>query len=228
MRMFKLWLFGLVFFCFCPPETWAAHHDLQALELQARLFAEQEWSGQAKLTFGQFNRTLKVASCAHPVPSWVGKERRTGATAVVMSCDQPRWNLRLPVRVELPNMQAVATARAISSGTVLTPNDVVLQAIPSGVPIERLILKMEDAVGKLLKRSLASGVTLRSEMLEREQVVRSGQKVRVFVRSSSFEVSADGVAMSNGAIGDWVRVRMSNGRFITGRARADGHVEILL
>lgn len=228
MRMLKFCLFGLVFFAFCPPETWAAHHDLQALELQARLFAEREWNGQAKLDFGQMSRTLKVASCPAPLFSWVGKERRTGATAVVMSCEQPRWNLRLPVQVSLPNMQAVATARALSAGAVLTADDLVLQAVPSGVPIERLVLALPDALGKSLKRSLPAGVSLRTEMLQRPQVVQAGQKVRVFVRSSSFEVSSDGVAMTAGAVGDVVRVRMTNGRAITGRARADGNVEIIL
>lgn len=225
MHMFKSLI--ILVFSLCSALTFAVtHHDLATLELGARQFAEQEWQGEARLNFGKLSTNLRVATCPQVKYSWANHQRKLGATSVMMTCAKPFWTLRLPVTVTAQK-QVVTTTRALKSGTTLSAGDLVLKASPTGVAQDRFLFSLNDAVGKVLTRSILADTALRTDMLERVQLVRSGQPVRVVARSDSFEVSSEGVAASHGAAGDTVRVRV-NGKMISGRVRADGVVEILM
>jgi flagella basal body P-ring formation protein FlgA len=57
-------------------------------------------------------------------------------------------------------------------------------------------------------------------------VIKQGQSVRVISTGAGFSVSAEGKAINNAGVGEVVRVRMESGQTVSGKARADGIVEI--
>jgi flagella basal body P-ring formation protein FlgA len=64
------------------------------------------------------------------------------------------------------------------------------------------------------------------DMLRRPQVVRSGQRVRVVVEGSGFQVSQEGIAQNNAHAGETVKVKLDQKRFVQGTAQADGTIQV--
>jgi flagella basal body P-ring formation protein FlgA len=57
---------------------------------------------------------------------------------------------------------------------------------------------------------------LRQGVVKPAQVFQAGAQVRVVARGVGFQVVSDGQALSAGVIGQIARIRMDNGRIMTG------------
>jgi flagella basal body P-ring formation protein FlgA len=53
-------------------------------------------------------------------------------------------------------------------------------------------------------------------MVRAARVFQAGTQVRVLVQGSGFQISSDARALSAGVVGETARVRMDNGRVISG------------
>ena len=73
-------------------------------------------------------------------------------------------------------------------------------------------------------RPLASGQALRQNLVRPPALFAAGAPVQVMVNGGSFSVTASGNAMSAAGEGQQVRVRMDNGRLVTGMVNANGVV----
>ena len=65
-------------------------------------------------------------------------------------------------------------------------------------------------------RTLGTGQALRQALLRPAQVFQAGSQVRVLAQGAGFQVVSDGLALSAGVIGQTARVRMDNGRVMSG------------
>ncbi|MDH5709289.1 MAG: flagellar basal body P-ring formation chaperone FlgA, partial [Hylemonella sp.] len=72
-------------------------------------------------------------------------------------------------------------------------------------------------LGQLATRPLVMGQVLRQRMVRAAQVFQPGAQVRVLAQGEGYEISADALAMTPGVIGQPARVRMQNGRVLSGR-----------
>ena len=218
----RIWIFlclGLV-----SALVHAAGQDMTALEALAKRFVEAEWAGQDRhVSFGQLDRRLNLEACPDPQAAWAN-ERREGATGVLLSCRQPAWSLRLPVRV-YPKLTRVVLKRPLAAGSVLQATDLQLEnsrataAVPAGT-----LSTLDEAVGKTLDRSLGAGIALRRDMFRVPQIVRAQQKVRVMVDNGGFSVASEGTALAGGGEGEVITVRMPGGRSVQGKIAADGSI----
>ena len=57
---------------------------------------------------------------------------------------------------------------------------------------------------------------MRQGMIKPAQVFQAGTQVRVVAQGSGFQVTSDGQALSAGVVGQAARVRMDNGRVMSG------------
>lgn len=212
--------------CACTAASAAGGvQDMGDLARQARQFAEASLVGSpARISMGVVDARLRLPECPTPLqPGWLNG-RVEGNTAVEMSCPKLGWNIRVPVRVEREIM-VVSLRRPVNAGATLTAEDVMLTPARSnmaGVTFSSL----NEAVGQMVTQNLPAGLVLRRGLLRENQVVRSGQKVQLVASDGSFQVSAEGVAMKNGSVGDVIGVRMPTGRVISGVVSASGAVEV--
>jgi len=181
--------------------------------------------GKVSITMGKLD-TARLPPCtAHEAFSPSGS-RLSGKTHVGVRCLGPNiWSVLVPVSIAVTG-NYVTTARPLVAGQIVQGGDLNtisgdLSQLPSGV-----VTDPSSAVGKTLRNSLGAGQPLRSDQLLAPLVIRQGQSVRVTSTGPSFSVSAEGTALNNAAEGQLAQIRMSSGQTISGKAKADGSVEI--
>lgn len=193
-----------------------AHLTRQAAELP----------GAVDFEIGVIASPGMLASCAQvriePDPG----ARPWGATRVRAVCvEGAQWSMLVPVKISVVATYLVAS-RPLAPGTTLTDADLATRhGRIDNLPGD-LLLDRNAAVGNSTRSLIAGGATLRRAHLRSAIVVRAGQSVRVSSRGAGFEVSSQGEALVSAEAGEPVRVRLSGGRVISGKARADGSVEI--
>ena len=79
-----------------------------------------------------------------------------------------------------------------------------------------MLAQSADWLGLVATRALGTGQTLRQSMVRAPQVFQAGSLVRVLAQGGGFQVSADAQAVSAGVVGQPAKVRMDNGRVLTG------------
>jgi flagella basal body P-ring formation protein FlgA len=89
-----------------------------------------------------------------------------------------------------------------------------------------VVAQPEQWVGQVASRALAAGQPLRQSMVRAPSVFRAGAQVRVTAQGPGFVVAGAGQALSDGGVGQTVRVRMDNGRVISGIVSDSGTVDV--
>jgi flagella basal body P-ring formation protein FlgA len=101
---------------------------------------------------------------------------------------------------------AVAAVRPVERGQVIQPGDVQLAAFPAKTANDRLLHDVELAVGQEATRSLAPGQPIDLQSLRPPVLVRRRDSVRVSVLAPGVRLTTNGVALEDGAQGEWVQI----------------------
>jgi flagella basal body P-ring formation protein FlgA len=83
-------------------------------------------------------------------------------------------------------------------------------------------------VGQVAARSLAGGQALRQSMVRAPHLFRAGAQVKIVAQGPGYAVTSAGQAMTAGAAGQTVRIRMDNGRIVSGTVSENGTVDVAL
>ncbi len=131
-------------------------------------------------------------------------------------------------RLKFQSRRAV-TAREIAEGTVLVPEDVKIETVASDRPEPA---GWAPPYGLVVLRRLAENTELRTQMLSVAQMpvaVRRNESVVIRIEQPGLTVTAIGVALQEGRIGEYVKVRNTDSsRIIVCKVNADGTVEPML
>lgn len=157
--------------------------------------------------------------------SWPPGVPMTGSTFVEVSCPDKGWNVRYPVVID-ENRMGVVTTRRLQAGETIGAGDIRLVELSNPALGHNVFSSVDEVVGKTVRSGLPPGTWVRNFMVQAPIIVRANQLVRVLAEDGNFQVSADGVATNNAAIGEAVSVRMPNGRVVRGTVRADGNVAV--
>jgi flagella basal body P-ring formation protein FlgA len=71
-------------------------------------------------------------------------------------------------------------------------------------------------LGQVAVRALTTGQALRQNMVRPPQVFQAGAQIRVMAQGTGFQITSDGQALSAGVVGQLAKVRMDNGRVMSG------------
>lgn len=166
-----------------------------------------------------------LPACESPEPFLPGGARLWGRISVGVRChsDQP-WTRYVPVHIAVRSVYYVAL-QPIPAGHVLTVADATaregdLTSLPRSV-----IVDPSQFNGATALNQIASGAPLRRELLRDAVAVQRGQTIRVRTQGAGFVVSAEGKAMTSGAVGALIQVKMQGGTLISGIVGPDGMVE---
>ena len=157
-----------------------------------------------------------------PTPSaWRGRVR------VQLQCQQPAWRWAVLVHVQRMGF-VVQTQRSVPSGTVLQRGDLDLLEVDLALEPEGVATRPDQVLGRETTRPLRESSSIVLNNLRAATVIRKGERVVVRVLGSTFEVLSDGVAQQNGGAGDAIRIKMADGKLITGEVVSSGEVAIRL
>lgn len=182
--------------------------------------------GQASYSIGAINASGLPDDCRNLNVTMDTNARPWGKTHVNVRCTAgSTWSLYVPVDIHVL-VDYVVSARPLRAGQVISAADIRqrqgdLADLPQGI-----LTDLTQAIGQLSRVSLPADRPLRADMLLQPLVVKQGQNVKVVSGGVSFQVSSDGRALNNAAVGQVIQVRLASGQVISGIAQKDGTVSI--
>lgn len=178
---------------------------------------------------GQLNSRLKLAPCTKVEPFIPAGSQLWGKTRLGVRCLEgaSRWTVFLPVTVK-----AFGTAWVVKSnvvpGAVLTEDDAMEAEVDWAAERSPILGNPAQWVGQVASRSLTAGQALRQGMTRAAQVFQAGAQVRVVAQGNGFQISTAGQALSAGYVGQTARVKMDNGRVMSGLVLDDRTIRMAL
>lgn len=170
-----------------------------------------------EVVVGALDGRLRLAPCARVEPYLPPGARLWGKTRVGLRCSEgpARWNVFLPVTVKAFGPAWVVRSD-LPAGAVLSEADLMQAEVDWAEAPSPVMAQPQQWVGQVAVRALATGWTLRQNMVRPATVFQAGTQVRVVAQGVGFQITADGQALSAGVIGQLARVRMDNGRIMSG------------
>lgn len=178
---------------------------------------------------GALDSRLSLAPCAQVEPYMPTGTRLWGKTRIGLRCvDGPsRWNVFLPVQVQAFGQTWVMRSD-VPSGTALALDDAVMSEVDWAHENQSVLADPEMWVGQTATRALRTGQVLRHGMVKPSQVFQAGSMVRIIAKGPGFSVTSAGQALSAGIVGEMARVRVDNGRVVSGLVLDMRTVEVSL
>ena len=178
---------------------------------------------------GALDSRLRLAPCERVEPYLPTGTRLWGRARLGLRCVQgaTRWNVFLPITVRAFG-PAWVLATPVAAGGVLTAADAVQAEVDWAAEPAAIVAQQDDWVGQSAARALAPGQTLRQGMVRAPELFKAGAPVRVVAQGPGYAVTSSGQALTAGAAGRNVRIRMSNGRIIGGIVQDDGTIQAAL
>lgn len=166
---------------------------------------------------GALDSRLKLAPCAQVEPFVPVGTRLWGKTRLGLRCLDAgvKWSVFLPVTVKAYG-QAWVVKGNVMSGATLLETDVMLAEVDWAEETSPIIGNPAQWLGQTATRALTTGQALRQSMVKPAQVFQAGAQVRVVAQGQGFQISSDAQALSAGIVGQLTRVKMENGRIMSG------------
>src|SRR6185312_16376382 len=163
--------------------------------------------------------------CADPQPFLPGQAQRLlGRVTVGVRCGDGQTRY-LQARVTAIGQYWVA-AQDIPVGTLVTESMLEARSGDLTTLPRQAVLDENAAVGRVTTRTLARGSVIQGSQLQAPALIQRNRTVSVEAVGQGFRVVRQGEALQDGALGDTVRVRMSNRSILTGVVAGDGVVKV--
>ena len=232
LRLFYL-LLGLLA---TPTLAVASGHPLESLREAVRDFALAEIQRtsqpgeEVQLRVDKLDPRLHLERCAQPPELFLpeGSQTRNRLT-VGVRCHAPKpWKLYIPVRIER-YAQVVMASRHIPRGKTIATEDLYVSRQNVSRFSYGFIGDPQAIVGRVAKRAIQRGETLRPNQLEAAKLIGKDDKVSIIARGKQFSIRMSGIALRDGALGERIPVRnSSSGRTIEAKVIGEAVVEVSL
>ena len=182
-----------------------------------------------EVSVGSLDSRLRLAPCARVEPYLPVGSRLWGRTRLGLRCVEgpTAWNVFLPVTIKAFGPAWVLTGN-VAPGAVLTANDATEAEVDWAAETAPVMANPDLWVGQVAARQLVAGQALRQSMVRAPMLFRAGAQVKVVAQGPGYAVTSAGQALTAGAVGQTVRIRMENGRIVSGIVSEGGTVDVTL
>ncbi len=191
------------------------------------LVTREDAAIRAQVEIGTIDPRLRLPRCAQPLLFLPAGARPYGNGSLGVRCEDTAepWTLYLSYKISLTG-PALVTRRPLAARQALKADDLELREIAYEAPPGDYLRDVALVEGAMTARPLPAGQPLTADRIMRSQTVRAGQRVRVWLSGSGFQITQEGVALNSARAGESVRVRTDAGKLLQGQAAADGRVVI--
>ncbi len=189
-------------------ETYQSHSSIyQAAKTFIRGHVASQRNQAMEITTGKLDSRLKLKKCSQPLHAFLPKgSSEIGKTTIGVKCTGVKpWSLHVPITISIYK-NVLAAARTLQKGDVLTKADIKLVNQDISSLSYGYFESIKIATGMKIKRRALAGTVLTPAMLKKPQIITRGQKIAILAKSGRMEVRMIGKALSNGALGDRIKV----------------------
>ena len=224
--MKKFWLISLLFLHGFAANA-ADQHDHTALKTAVSSFVQQQTAAlPGKVTFhiDEIDTRLRLQPCNKVEVFLPSGSQLIGRVSVGVRCTEANsWSIFIPVQIKI-SRDLLISSRPLTLGQIIHAEDISRQT--TELTQNSGITDSTQAIGKVLRYSIAAGYILREDMLRAPYSVKQGQVVQLSVQGHGFTMSSSGVALANASEGETVQIRTITGRVVSGIAIEEGVVKI--
>ena len=180
---------------------------------------------RAHVEIGAVDPRLRLPPCAHPVMFLPAGARLHGNGSLGVRCESTPepWTLYLTYRISLQG-PALVTRWPLAARQPIKADDLELREIAYEATPRDYLRDPALLEGAMAARPIPAGQPITADRLVRSPVVRAGQRVKLWLSGSGFQVTQEGLALNAAKAGETVRVRTDSGKLVQGQATADGRV----
>jgi flagella basal body P-ring formation protein FlgA len=167
--------------------------------------------GKYFVTASRLDSRLRLADCAKALDVFIANNGavQTRTTVGVRCTDIGGWTVYVPVAVEV-EAPVLVLRRALARRARVEALDVELQTRRLPGISTNFLNDVSTLQGRRLRRALAAGTPLTSDVLDRDVLVQRGQSVTLIASTGGIEIRAQGRALTEGSERDRVRVQNVN------------------
>lgn len=209
-----------------PPATIQATARSYLETLLAHRNSDSGHISSSEVVIGKLDSRLRLTVCDTPLSaSLPAGARLSGKTTVGVRCNGSKpWTVYVPAQIVSTGHYVVAKT-ALQRGALITSENIELRHEKLRNMPRGYIPELESVHGKVLKRHVSTGQVLTAAMLGEALLVKKGQRVAVIAGTNGLKVSSVGIAESDAASGDRVKVRNPvSDRVIAGVVEPNGSV----
>jgi len=190
---------------------------------------QSDQNEQLKIKLGNWDRRLTLAACQQDIAFSLQDTAGPGGS-VTLNCeckDSPGWTVHLSAQVDIYRPVPVAV-KSIGRGDLIDIADIRMEARNISQIPEESLLTTRDISGKAAKRMINAGDVIRPTLLDQPKAISRGENVTITANSGGIQVVMQGTAMTDGKLGQQIRVRNNQSeRIISARVVGPAAVEIL-
>lgn len=206
-------------------------HDLAELQTAVKTFLQQHYADTSavklEIQVNNLDPRLQLSRCDKALTMKVNDTQYTGGNLTVhTACEGASpWSVYVPAQVAIFRHMPVAN-RNLERGEIVSGVDISSEVVNISQVRQGQLTDTESIIGKEVQRPVTQGETFRSAGLAAPMVVKRGDIVSIEIQAGAISVSSQGTAMSQGRIGDRIRVRNSSSdRIVTAQVVAAGKVQ---
>ena len=157
---------------------------------------------------GELDPRLRLNACAAPPLTFSlnGAALAARNTIGVRCAQGASWTVYIPVML-YTDLDALILTHDLPRGARITAADVHVEKRRSPGTAANHITQLATLQDRHLRRAVSAGTVLTSDLFARDQAIKRGQQVILMFASQGFSVQANGVALTDAAIADRIRVQ---------------------
>lgn len=204
-----------------------SHESIRAAAEQHVLNDLDDDNLEISVSAGNIDSRLRLSACDEALDTFAPYGRRNSSRVTVgVRCNaDDGWMLYVPVTLSLMK-EIVVADRELPRDTILTAADLKTEKRDVARLHRGYLEHPRQAIGKKLKRRARADTVLTPGQLTIQYAVKKGSQVVILAQIGSLQVRMNGKALSNGAVGERIKVENnSSSRRIEATVVASGVVK---
>lgn len=184
----------------------------------------------AQIVMDSLDKRLRLHACDKPLEAFSnGKKIRLGKQTVGVKCSSPvAWSLYVPVKVKVFK-PVVITSRPLAANQIVSKSDIKVVSLDIGSFHQGYIKNPQQIIGQQLKYPLSMGSVINPNSLKQQKIVKRGELISLIAKAGNMEVRMSGKALSDGTLGQRVRVKnLSSKRVVEGIVDGPGVIKVMM
>ncbi len=208
--------------------------DIQQLRQNIAQFLTDEYRStnatKVNIKVGMLDSRMHLAQCDQPLALNLQDPSNNGGNInVQVACrGTAQWTILVPAQAIVFRPMAVAS-RNLQRGELINTEDVDVEVLDVSQYRQGYSSKPEDIIGKELKYPVNKGDAFRESALDTQLAIKRGDEVSVEALAGSIRVVTTGTAITNGRIGQQIRVKNNqSARILSAKVIGPGKVQSML
>jgi len=190
----------------------AGLENIEQLRQDTAQFVREEYrnadASKVEVKVGGLDPRLRLDKCDQPIAFKLQDVNGNGGNInVQLACHgSSRWTILVPTQAIVYRPMAVAS-RNLQRGELISEGDIDVSVLDVSQYRQGYTNNADDIVGKELKYPINKGDAFRESVLDAPLAIKRGDEVSVEALAGSIRVVTTGTAVSDGRIGQKIRVK---------------------